>query len=173
MTWRCLVRYLALFVIDSKSRPGEIAGITATSCEEWKRRIDRSLIDCEDGFLLNSHHLIHDRDPLLSHAFAGTLKRDGVNPAKLPIRCPNPNAYPERFVRSAKSEYIGQVIPIGERHFRLVVGEYVEHDQRERNHQGIGDRLVGSDFCALRMAGPVECHERLGVMLAYSARDAL
>ena len=67
---------------------------------------------------------------------------------KLPIRSPNLNAYAERFVRSVKSECVGQVIPIGERHLRRVVSEYVEHYHRERNHQGIGNRLIDRDACA-------------------------
>ena len=54
-------------------------------------------------------------------------RRFGV---KLPPRSPNLNAYAERFVRSAKSECIGEVIPLGERHLRKVVAEYVEHYHR-------------------------------------------
>ena len=172
VTWRGLVRYFVLFVIDLKSRRVEIAGITAMPNGEWMRQVARNLVDCEEGFLANSGHLIHDRDPLFTHAFAGTLKRAGVNSVKLPIRSPNLNAYAERFVRSAKSECVGQVIPVGERHLRRVVSEYVEHHYRERNHQGIGNRLIDSGDGNLGGAGPIECHERLGGVLRYYGRAA-
>jgi transposase InsO family protein len=172
VTWRGLVRYFVLFVIDLKTRRVEIAGITAAPNGLWMQQIARNLVDCEDGFLVDSRYLIHDRDPLFAHALVGTLKRAGVNPVRLPIRSPNLNTYAERFVRSVKSECIGQVIPLGECHLRRVVSEYVEHYHRERNHQGIGNRLLDRGDDGLGGTGPVECRKRLGGMLRYYARAA-
>ncbi len=64
---------------------------------------------------------------------------------KLPARSPNLNAYAERFVRSIKSECVAQIIPLGERHLRAAVKAYTEHYHVERNHQGIGNELIGID----------------------------
>jgi Integrase core domain len=50
----------------------------------------------------------------------------------------------ERFVRSIKDESLNRVIPIGERHLRRAVHEFVEHYHRERNHQGLKNELIGS-----------------------------
>jgi transposase InsO family protein len=172
VTWRGLVRYFVLFVIDLRTRRVEIAGITAAPNGPWMEQIARNLVDCEDGFLVDCGYLIHDRDPLFTHAFAGTLTRAGINPVKLPIRSPNLNAYAERFVRSAKSECVGQVIPLGERHLRRIVCEYVEHYHRERNHQGIGNRLIDRGDDGLGGTGQVECRERIGGILRYYARAA-
>jgi transposase InsO family protein len=47
------------------------------------------------------------------------------------------NAYAERFVGSIKSECLRHIVPIGERHLRAIVREYVEHYHHERNHQGL------------------------------------
>jgi len=141
VTWRGLARYFVLFVIDLKSRRVEIAGITATPNGDWMQQVARNLVDCEDGFLVNRRHLIHDRDPLFTQAFGATLRNAGVVPVRLPVRSPSLNAYAERFVRSAKSECVGQVIPLGERHLRQVVSEYVAHDHRERSHQRLGGML--------------------------------
>ena len=44
---------------------------------------------------------------------------------------PNANAYAERFVRSIKEECLDRVIPLGERHFRRAVAEFVADDHRE------------------------------------------
>ena len=63
VTWRGLVRYFVLFVIDLKSRRIEIAGIDATPNGEWMQQVDRNLIDCEDDFLVDSRHLRHVRHP--------------------------------------------------------------------------------------------------------------
>ena len=70
VTWRGLVRYFGLYVIDLKSRRVEIAGITAMPNGEWMRQVARNLVDCEEGFLADSGHPIHDCDPLFTHAFA-------------------------------------------------------------------------------------------------------
>jgi transposase InsO family protein len=172
VTWRGLVRYFVLFVIDLKSRRVEIAGITATPNGAWMQQVARNLIDCEDGFLLGSRHLIHDRDPLFTHAFGATLKQVGVDPVRLPVRSPNLNAYAERFVRSAKSECVAQVIPLSERHLRRVVKEYVEHYHCERNHQGLRNHLIDRSADRLGRRGPVECRERLGGLLRYYERAA-
>ncbi|MGH9893675.1 MAG: hypothetical protein ACREA0_17160, partial [bacterium] len=117
ITWRGLVRYFALFVIDLKTRHIEMAGIVASPDGAWMSQIARNLTDNEDGFLLHFRYLIHDRDPLFTKAFRGTLESSGVHPVRLPSRSPNLNAYAERFVRSIKSECLAQVIPIGERTF--------------------------------------------------------
>jgi transposase InsO family protein len=85
------------------------------------------LTDAGEGFLRNARHLIRDRDSLFSKDFRGILQAGGVETDKLPARRPNLNAYAERFVRSIKSECLSKIIPLGERHLRLVVSEYVEH----------------------------------------------
>ena len=74
----------------------------------------RNLTDVFDGFLRNARFLIHDRDPLYTHAFCEILKSSGVEPIKLPPRSPNLNAYAERFVRSIKEECLGRLVLLGE-----------------------------------------------------------
>jgi len=91
---------------------------------------------------------------------------------RLPSRSPNLNAYAERFVRSIKSECLAQVIPIGEAHLRRAVREYVAHYHSERNHQGIGNRLIDLSVDESRRSGPIECRERLGGLLRYYRRAA-
>ena len=45
-------------------------------------------------------------------------------------------------MRSIKEECLDRLIPIGERHFRRAVAEYLAHYHRERNHQGIKNELI-------------------------------
>jgi hypothetical protein len=47
-----------------------------------------------------------------------------------------------RFVGSIRRECLSRVIPLGERHLRLLVSEFVQHYHLERNHQGLDNRLV-------------------------------
>jgi putative transposase len=167
-----LVRYFVLFIIDLRTRRVEIAGIIQQPEKEWMNQIARNLTDCEDGFLNGSRHLIHDRDPQFTMSFREILKSSGVDTVKLPARSPNLNAYAERFVRSIKSECLAQIIPLGERHLRHAVQEYTEHYHVERNHQGLGNRLVEERQGVVDMNSAVERLERLGGVLNYYDRRA-
>jgi transposase InsO family protein len=172
ITWRGLVRYFVLFVIDLKTRQIEIAGIVASPDGAWMSQIARNWTDSEDGFLARSRFLIHDRDPLFTKSFREILESSGVHPVKLPSRSPNLNAYAERFVRSIKSECLAQVIPIGEGHLRRAVREYVTHYHGERNHQGIGNQLIEASADGSRRRGSIERRERLGGLLRFYCRAA-
>lgn len=169
---RGLVRYLVLFVIDLKSRTVEITGIVRNPGGAWMKQAARNLTDAGEGFLRNARYLIHDRDPLFTREFAGILRAGGVEVVRLPAHSPNLNAYAERFVRSIKSECLSKVIPLGERHLRLIVSEYVEHYHLERNHQGLGNQLVGRSRGQPPDVGRVACRQRLGGMLKYYDREA-
>ena len=61
---------------------------------------------------------------------------------RLPARSPNLNAHAERFVLSIKSECLDRLILLSEKQLRGAVAEYVAHYHRERNHQGLGNRLI-------------------------------
>jgi len=167
-----LVRYFVLFVIDLETRRVEIAGILPQPDEAWMSRVARNLTDCEDGFLTGTRYLIHDRDPLFTASFREVLKSSGVDTVKLRARSPNLNAYAERFVRSIKTECLAQIIPLGERHLRHAVKEYTDHYHVERNHQGIGNRLVDDRHAISDSSGGIERRERLGGLLNYYCRAA-
>ena len=102
----------------------------------------RNLTDPVDGCLRRARYLIHDRDPLYTRGFGEILEGGGVQPIRFPPKSPNLNAYAERFVRSIQEECLSRVVPLGEGHLRLLVGEDVDHDHRERNHQGLDNQLL-------------------------------
>lgn len=172
LTPRGLVRYLVLFVIDLKTRTVEIAGIVREPNGDWMKQIARNLTDVGEGFLRGARHLIHDHDPLFTQEFRKILRAGGVETVKLPARSPNLNAYAERFVRSIKSECLSRIVPLGEGHLRLVVSEYTKHNHLERNHQGIGNRLIEDAGGDPPKAGRVVCRRRLGGMLSFYYREA-
>ncbi|RNC81395.1 MAG: hypothetical protein ED559_06270 [Phycisphaera sp.] len=171
-TSKGLTRYHVLFVIDLSTRRVEIAGISGTPHGAWVERVMRRLLDDFDGFLLPHRHLIRDRDPLFTKAVDELLRSAGVEPIKLPPRSPNLNAYAERFVRSIKSECLDRIIPIGERHLRCTIDEYVEHYNRDRPHQGLGNELIEPLERPPTTNGAVTCEERLGGLLRSYSRAA-
>ena len=132
----------------------------------------RNPTDAVDGFLRGIRHLIHDRDPLYTHAFGEILKSGGVQPIRLPPRRPNLNAYTERFVRSIKEKCLHRLVLLGESHLRLVIHEYVEHYHRERNHQGLNNQLLEWLLPSPNSEFAVRRRERIGGLLNYYHREA-
>jgi hypothetical protein len=74
-------------------------------------------------------------------------------------------------VRSIKEECLDRLIPIGERHVRRAVAEYVARYHGERNHQGLDNRLI-SGPPAIQMTSRVRRHSRLGGLLNFYERAA-
>jgi transposase InsO family protein len=158
------------FVIELATRRIEIAGITSNPNDAWMMQIGRNLTDPVDGFLAKKEFLILDRDSKFSLAFRDLLKHAGVEVVRLPYRSPNLNAYSERFVRSIKDECLSRMIFFGERSLRKAAREYTAHYHKERNHQGIGNRLIESGPAST--LGALECVQRLGGMLRFYHRGA-
>jgi putative transposase len=91
---------------------------------------------------------------------------------KLRARRPNLNAFAARLVRSVRQERLRMVIRPGERHLREIISEYGEYYHRERNHQGIGNKLIAPIGANMVSDRSVKCRERLGGMLKYYHREA-
>ena len=171
-TRRGLQRFVVLFFIELSTRRVEIAGIAATANGLWTEQIGRNLTDSMDGILNGKRYLIHDRDPLFTSAFLETIASVGVESVKLPPRSPNLNAYAERFVRSIKESCLDRMIFFGEGSLRKGIDEFLLHYHGERNHQGLGNRLIVPDACQAGHGGAVLRRERLGGMLNYYYRAA-
>lgn len=172
MTWLGLVRYQVFFVMDLQTRRVEIAGISHDANGRWLVQLGRNLTDAFDGFLKGKRFLILDRDPLYTRAFRRLLRESGVEVVLVPRKSPNLNAFAERFVLSVRRECLDCFVPLGERHLRWALSEYVAHYHRERNHQGLGGRLIEPGPATGRRRGRVVGHSRLGGLLRHYEREA-
>ncbi len=166
-----LSRRHILFVMDLETRAVEIAGIVAEPYEQWVMNTVRGLLDQVDGFLLGKRYLILDRDPVFTKRVRQMLGRAGVKVVRLPARSPNLNAHAERFVGSVRRECLAKIIPLGERHLRHILEEYVAHYHTERPHQGLENRLLRSEVAA-NGPGPIQRRQRLGGILDFYSRAA-
>jgi len=135
-------------------------------------QIGRNLTDGVDGILKGKRYLIHDRDPLFTGEFLSMLKESGVASVKLPARSPNLNAYAERFVRTIKESCLERLILFGEGSIRRAVSEFTVHYHRERNHQGLDNKLIYPEPKSIREGGEVKQRERLGGLLKHYYRAA-
>jgi transposase InsO family protein len=104
---------------------------------------------------------------LYTPEFLETLAASGVQSVKLPPHSPNLNAHAERFVRTIKESCLERMILFGEGSLRKALHEFVEHYHRERNHQGLDNRLIIEDESGVGSTGDIRCRQRLGGMLSY------
>jgi len=64
------------------------------------------------------------------------------------------------------------MILLGEASVRKATAEFVAHYHRERNHQGLGNRLISPEKLNPVPRGDIECRERLKGLLNYYYRRA-
>lgn len=170
-TWRGLVTFYTVFVIDLASRRVQIVGSTPFPNDLFMRQVCRTVTAADEGLLVGHRVLICDRDAKWSAPVRARLEEAGIRVVQTPFQAPNANAYAERFVRSIKQECLNRMIPFGECHFRRTIAEYVEHYHRERNHQGIENELI-EGAPARDHVGRIRRRPRLGGLLNYYARAA-
>ena len=134
------------------------------------QQVARTMTAADDGLLVQHRLLICDRDTKWSAPVRARLSEAGIRVVLTPYQAPNANAYAERFVRSIKEECLDRLIPIGERHFRRAITEYVAHYHHERNHQGL-DNVIPLPL-GQPGKGAIRRHERLGGLLNHYRREA-
>jgi putative transposase len=170
-TLRGLVTYYTLFVIELHSRRVRILGCTPHPDEAFMLQMGRQMTDPFDGMVGHRGMLICDRDRKWSAQVRRLLEGSGVRVLRTPFHAPNCNAYAERFVRSIKEECLDRIVPLGDRHFRGTLREFVTHYHGERNHQGLGNALIDTAPPTPK-SGRLQRRQRLGGLLSYYHRAA-
>jgi putative transposase len=170
-TWRGLVTFYTLFVIELATRRVQIVGCTPHPDEVFMVQAGRTMTATDEGALARCRVLICDRDQKWSAPLRQMLEESRVRVVQTPLQAPNCNAHAERFVRSIKEECLNCVMPIGERHLRRARHEFVEYYHHERNHQGLDNELIDGRSSPVD-AGRIHCRQRLGGLLNYYYRAA-
>jgi putative transposase len=167
-----LVRYPVFFVIRLKTREVHSAGIVPEAHGPWMKQMARNLTDGLDGFLSACRYLIHDRASVFREEFRMILRAVGIESLRLPASSPNLNAFAERFVRSIKESCLERMVLIGEPSLHRATTEFVLHYHAERNHQGLGNKIIRPEFAEFPDEGPINSRKRLGGLLRYYYREA-
>jgi putative transposase len=159
-----LVTCYLLFFMELATRRVHLAGLTANPDEAWMPQVARNVTDAEQGFLCGKRYLLMDRDAKFSEAFRITLEEGGVEPVHLSPRSPNLSPH--------KDECLERIIFFGEKSLQAATVNFLDHFRAERNHQGIGNRLITPEREVGGTTGDIACRERLGGTLRYYHRKA-
>ncbi len=170
-TARGLVRFHVFLVMRLATRQVHLAGIVPEPDGKWMKQVARNLTDALEGFLLGCRYLIHDRSSVFTEEFGMVLQASGVKSVRLPARSPNLNAFAERFVRSIKEGCLNQLILIGEGSLQRATRNFMVHYHRERNHQGLDNKIIEPEFNPLPTRSAIHCRKRLGGLLRYYYRE--
>ena len=103
-TWRGLVTFYTVFVIDLASRRVQIVGSTPYPNDLFMRHISRTLTAAEIGLLCHHRVLICDRDRKWHGEVRQLLADTGIEVVLTPVRAPNANAYAERCAPRRRRE---------------------------------------------------------------------
>ena len=124
-----------LFAIEVGSRRVSIFGVTANPDSAWMTQQARNLAVGER--LASIRYVIRDRDAKFCGPFDEVFATEGVKIIKTPIRAPRPNAFAERWVRSARTECLDWTLVYGQRHLERVLRTYTAHYNAQRPHRGL------------------------------------
>jgi hypothetical protein len=103
-TWRGLVTYYTVLVIDLASRRVQIVGSTPFSHHMFMQQVVRTMTAEEDGLLVQHRLLICDRDTKWSAPVRARLEEAGIRVVQTPHQAPNANAYAERCAPRRRRE---------------------------------------------------------------------
>jgi len=117
---------------SARTVPG---GITTHPVGAWVAQQARNLLIHLEGSADSLKFLIRDRDTKFTAALDAVFTAIGVRIIKIPVQAPRANAIAERWIASARRKRPDRMLITGERHLRLVLGEYADHCNMHRPHR--------------------------------------
>jgi putative transposase len=176
-TLKGLVDVFVLCFIHVDTRRLFVSGMTANPDAAWVKRQAKNFAVCWADSPLAPSYLVMDMDSKFTAEFRDTLRQDGIESVRVGPLKPNLNAFAERFVQTIERECLDHFVVFGLGHLQHLVSVFVQHYNRERPHQGVGNRPlseVGADPPPTLPfpAGEIVCEERLGGLLKHYRRIA-
>jgi putative transposase len=130
-----LRRLYILFFIEHGTRRVHLAGITAHPAGEWVTQQARNLLMTLEDQVGSIKFVIRDRDTKFTAPFDAVFTAAGARIIRTSVQAPRANAIAERWIASARRECLDRMLITGERHLRLVLGDYVDHYNTHRPHR--------------------------------------
>jgi transposase InsO family protein len=100
--------------------------VTAHPTADWTAQQFRMIVEGDQAH----RFVIHDRDTIYSEGVDRTLEAMGLRVLRTPVRAPQANAFCERLIGTIRRECLDFMIPMSERHVRVILREWVGHYNR-------------------------------------------
>jgi len=121
-------------ILEAGSRRIVHYNVTAHPTADWILQQSREVITGERPY----QFVIHDRDSVYSPDLDSALTSMGVRVLKTPFRAPQAKAFCEWLIGTIRRECLDFLIPLGEKHLRRILKEWVTHYNRGRPHSSLG-----------------------------------
>ena len=108
--------------------------VTAHPTAEWTMQQFREALPGDHRY----RFMIHDRDRIFSRELDEAVGAMGLRVLRTPVQAPKANSICERFVGTARRECLDFLIPLNERHLKLILKSWVTHFNRSRPHMSLG-----------------------------------
>jgi putative transposase len=135
-----LRRLYVLFFIELDTRRVHLAGVIANPTGQWVTHPARNLFMTMRHGLTGRRFLIGDRDTKFSAAFNEVFTSEELRVIRIPVRAPQANADPERWVGTVRRECLDWILIFGRRHLETVLTSYLEHYNTHRPHRALETR---------------------------------
>ena len=93
--------------------------VTAHPTAEWTLQQFRETLPGDHAY----RFVLHDRDSIYSQELDKAVTQLGVRVLRSPVRAPTANAFCQRLGGSLRRECLDFLIPLNERHLRMIVKE--------------------------------------------------
>ena len=127
-------RPLCFVIMELESRRILHYNVTAHPTAEWTLQQFRETLVNDHAYRI----VIHDRDSLFSKELDQSVADMGVRVIRTPARAPMANSICERFGGTLRRECLDFVIPLTERHLKLILKSWVNHFHHERPQMSLG-----------------------------------
>ncbi|WP_329468328.1 integrase core domain-containing protein [Streptomyces sp. NBC_01431] len=136
-----LRRLVVLFFVEHGTRRVHIAGVTRNVTAAWVVQQARNLLmSWDDTRTAGVRYLLRDNAGYFTNGFDAVFESIGARVVPILPGVPRMNAICERWVGSCRREATDRILITGERHLRLIVGEYADHHNAHRPHRSLGQR---------------------------------
>ena len=112
-----------------------LLGATTNPDGRWTTQQVRNLVMDLDDRITQFRFLVRDRAGQFTASFDAVLADVGIQVVRIPPRCPRANCFAERFVRTIRTELTDRILIFSQRHLRVLLADYVRHDNSRRPHR--------------------------------------